>query len=125
MKRAPSPLAFHGIGIRAHDPQALARRCRDLLGWRTLSSSRREIVLGEGPELFLAIRPTRSGEAEGVEEIHLAVEHLKRSRRRATEDSLGGDSWSVSLLAVLALTMREFRRAPKPRWRRRRKKPDA
>lgn len=123
MKPAPIPLAFHGVVIRARDPELVARTVRSLLGWRTLSRSAREIVLGEGPELFLAIRKVRRGEAEGVEALHLAVERLGQARRKAVSDGLGGDSWTRPLAGALELTVREFRRAPGARWRSKRRKP--
>ncbi len=124
MKPAPIPLAFHGIVIRVREPEAVARTIRELLGWRTLSRGAHDIVLGEGPELFLAIRKTGRGETEGVESLHLAVERLSRSRRRSAPDALGGDSWTRPLIGDLALTVREFRRAPGSRWRAKRKKPE-
>jgi hypothetical protein len=121
-KRTVSPLAFHGVTIRSADPEAAARRCRSLLGWRVLRRSSREIVLGEGPELFLWIRRAGMGEREGVEEIHLAVENLATARRAARPDALGGDSWTRPLADSLALTLREFLRAPAARWRKKRKR---
>ena len=121
-KRTVSPIAFHGVTIRSADPQATARRCRSLLGWRVLRQSSREIVLGEGPELFVSIRRARKSEKEGVEEIHLAVEGIATDRRAARPDALGGDSWTRPLADSLALTLREFRSAPAAKWRKKRKK---
>lgn len=80
----------------------------------------REIVLGEGPELFVSIRAARGDEREGVEEIHLAVKDIRKSRRAAPPDPLGGDSWTRPLKDFLALTLREFKRAPAAKWRKKR-----
>jgi hypothetical protein len=119
-KDAPAPVAFHGITIRARDPEALARRARAILGWPVLRRSRTEVVLGEGPELFLRIVRTRRGEGEGVSEVHLAVEKLAKSRRKTVEDPLGGDSRTDELLDGVALTLREFKRAPGGTWQKKR-----
>jgi len=115
-RTAPTPLAFHGIGIRARDPEALARRLRRLLGWDVLRRTSREVVLGGGPELFIAIRRGSPGGTEGVDELHLAVEGIPRSRRKTEEDPLGGDSWSAAIGNGLTLTVREPKRAPARRW---------
>lgn len=118
MKRHPRPLAFHGVDLRARDPKALARRLREILGWKTLRETSREIVLGEGPELFVRIVPAARGERDGVAEVHLAVEDLAKTRLRTQEDALGGDSRTEAAADGLSLTLREFRRAPGARWRR-------
>ncbi len=117
-----TPLGFHGLTLRARDPEALAGTCRALLGWEVLRRRRGGIILGAGPELFLEIRRAGRGKPAGVEEVHLAVKHLDESRRRSRPDSLGGDSWTRPLTDVLALTVREFRRAPAAKWRKRRRK---
>ncbi len=122
MKKSPAALGFHGLTIRSRDPEALAEKCRALLGWQVLVRRRGGIVLGGGPELFLELRRGRRGEAEGVEQIHLAVKHLEWARRLARPDELGGDSWSRPLLPELGLTLREFQRAPSPKWRKKRKR---
>jgi len=124
IRKRPVPLAFHGIAIRSRDPKKTARRLRELLGWSVLSRTRREVVLGAGPELFLAIRtsPPDASESERVDEIHLAVKEIGRSRRRTEKDPLGGDSWIAEILPSLTLVSREFRRAPSPRWRRKRRR---
>ncbi|MCA1581505.1 MAG: hypothetical protein LC796_08960 [Acidobacteria bacterium] len=122
MKKNPTALAFHGLTIRSPDPEALAGKCQALLGWQVLVRGRGRIVLGDGPELFLEIRRGRRGEPEGVQQIHLAVKHLERGRRAASRDDLGGDSWSRPLTPALGLTLRQFRRAPSPQWRKKRKR---
>ena len=119
--KKPTPLGFHGVTVRARDPEALAERCRALLGWNVLRRRRGEIVLGAGPELFVEIRRAGRGKPDGVEQVHLAVNHLDRSRR-SRPDELGGDSWTRPLTDVLALTVREFRRAPAAKWRKQRPK---
>ncbi|MEP6769095.1 MAG: hypothetical protein ABJC61_10525 [Acidobacteriota bacterium] len=121
MKKIPTALGFHGLTIRTRDPEGLAEKCRVLLGWQILRRRRDGIVLGDGPELFLEILRARPSQAEGVEQIHLAVKHLERSRRPARPDGLGGDSWSRPLLPALGLTLREFERVPSPKWRKKRK----
>ncbi len=133
-KKSPTPLAFHGIVIRTGDPEALARRIAPILGWPVLSRSAAEIVLGAGPELFFILRASRSrgrrtvpnGRDAGVvvEEIHLAVKSIGQSRRRVEQDGMGGDSWSVRLSEKSApevkLHVREFRRAPRGKWKKKR-----
>jgi hypothetical protein len=116
-KKRPVPVAFHGIAFRARHPEALARRAREIFGWKILRKTRSEIVLGDGPELFLRIV---RGEPDGVVELHLAVENLSKSRRRTERDDLGGDSRSENLIEGVALTLREFKRAPGPKWRKKR-----
>lgn len=118
MKSGPVALAFHGIAIRSRNPKALARRLRAVLGWPVLRKNAREVVLGAGPELFISIQPARRGDpCEGVSELHLAVEQIRRARRRTEPDLLGGDSWTIDVVPGLAWTVREFRRAPRGRWR--------
>ncbi|MEP6800932.1 MAG: VOC family protein [Acidobacteriota bacterium] len=120
--KEPTPLGFHGLTVRARDPEALAETWRALLGWEVLRRRRGVIVLGAGPELFVEIRLPSRGKPEGVEEVHLAVKNLDRSRRRSRPDRLGGDSWTRPLTDLVSLTVREFRRAPAPQWRKRRRK---
>jgi len=115
-RRGFTPLAFHGVVIRARDPRALARKLREVLGWGVLRASSREIVLGDGPELWIAIRPSPKSESESVAELHLAVKDIARSRRKAEEDPLGGDSWSAEIGNALTLTVREPKRAPARSW---------
>jgi len=116
-KDRPVPIAFHGITLRARDPEAAARKVAAILGWPMLRSSRNEIVLGDGPELFLRIVRARQGESDAVAEIHLAVEKLAKSRRKTAPDPLGGDSRSDQLTEGVALTLREFKRAPAGSWK--------
>jgi hypothetical protein len=120
-RRQPLELVgIHGLEIRSADPAALARRLSDLLGLPVLRRSRGEIVLGRGPELFIAVRRAGRSQPEGVEEVHVAVKEIAASRRKAREDALGGDSWTRPLDHALSLTVREFRRAPGKAWRRKR-----
>lgn len=119
-KNRPVPIAFHGITIRAGDLEAAERRARRILGWPVLRRTRSEVILGEGPELFVRITRARRGEAEGVSELHLAVEKLSKDRRKTAPDPLGGDSRSEELIPQAALTLREFKRAPSGTWKRKR-----
>lgn len=116
----PVPVAFHGIAIRTADPEAAARKAAGILGWPVLRRSRSEVVLGEGPELFLRILRARRGEDDGVAELHLAVENLARGRRKTKPDPLGGDSRTDQLIEGVALTLREFKRAPGGGWKKKR-----
>ena len=113
---------FHGIVVRASDPEACARRWTELAGFSVLRRSRSEIVLGAGPELFVSIRRARAGELPGILELHLAVEKLRATRRRGEKDALGGISWRRELTDGVALVVREFTEAPKPRWKKPRPK---
>lgn len=117
-RRRPPPklLGIHGVVLRSADPTALARRWTELTGMEPLRRSRREIVLG-GPELFVILR---KGGADAVEELHLAVKEIAATRRRTRPDPLGGDSWEKSL-GAFSLIVREFRRPPSLRWRRKRR----
>ena len=121
MKKRPTPVAFHGIAVRVRDPRAAARRIRGVLGWRVLFETSREIVLGDGPELFLSLRRAGGNTRSGVEEMHLAVEKLALSRRKSRADALGGDSWTVDIADGVSLVVRELRRAPGKRWRKARR----
>lgn len=122
MKAKATPLAFHGVTLRSNDPDLLTKKLRALLGWKVLRRGAREVVLGAGPELFVEIRRARRGEPEGVYELHLAVEGIRQFRQASRADELGGDSWTRPLMALLALTVREFRRAPAAKWRKPRPK---
>jgi hypothetical protein len=122
-KNHPAPVAFHGLAIRARNPEAAARRAAAILGWPILRKSRNEIVLGEGPELFLRFLRAAPGQREGVDEIHLAVEDLSKSRRKTEADALGGDSRTETVTDGVALTLREFKRAPRGKWKRPRSRP--
>lgn len=121
MNKRPTPVAFHGFALRVRDPRAAARRIRDVLGWPVLFETSREIVLGDGPELFLSLRRAGGSTRPGIEEMHLAVEKLGRSRRKSRADALGGDSWTVDVGDGVALVVRELRRAPAARWRKARR----
>ena len=121
MKRAQW-LGLHGLVLRSRDPRAVAKRLDRMLGWRTLSASRDEFVVGTGPELFVAVRRDRNaGGGVFLDEVHLAVKNVSASRRAAEPDALGGESWSRSAGSGLSVTVREFVRPPQGRWRRRRK----
>ena len=111
-------LGVHGIVLSSADPAALAARWRKLTGLAPLSRSRREIVLG-GPELFVIVRKNRGASTDALEEVHLAVEDIAATRRKAARDALGGDSWSRSV-GAFDLVVRQFRRPPGKAWRRRR-----
>jgi hypothetical protein len=119
-KREPELLGFHGLVLRSADPPALAQQWMNLTGMPVLRRTAREIILGRGPELFVAIRRSRAGVGDGIVEVHLAVKRLVGAGRRGERDPLGGDSFSRSA-GELRLTMREFRRPPAPRWRKTRK----
>jgi hypothetical protein len=116
-RRRPELLGFHGIVLSSTEPGPLARRWRELTGLPLLRRGRDEIVLG-APELFVVVRRKASG-ADTLEEAHLAVEELSATGRRGAPDALGGDSWSRDA-GESTLVVREFRRPPSPRWRRRR-----
>ena len=113
--RIGSPLGFHGVVLPVRDPEAEARRWSAALGWPVLRRSRREVVLGKGPELFVAfVRASGSGEAS-IPELHLAVEELREAGRES--DSMGGESVRREFSAA-RLCVREFSRPPDGRWRR-------
>jgi hypothetical protein len=116
----PEVLGLHGIVFSTPDPEALAARLQDLLGLPALRRTRSEIVLGSGPECFLAIRRRAHSGGASLEEIHVAVSDISRARRRTLPDPLGGDSWSRNISDRLTLTVREFRHPPRGKWRRRR-----
>ena len=116
-RRSLDLLAIHGIAIRSRDVESLAKRLRGLLGLPVLRRSRREVVLGHGPELFIALRRATRSRPEGVEEFHIAVKEIAPARRNAREDPLGGDSWTRPLGNELSLTVRQFRRPPRKAWR--------
>lgn len=118
--KAPSLLGVHGLVFSSVEPEALAKRWSRLTGLGVLRRSRREIVLG-GPELFVTIRRAvaKSAPADSIEEVHLAVEEIGGTGRKSEKDSLGGESWSRTL-GSLVLFVREFRRPPARKWRRRR-----
>jgi hypothetical protein len=113
-------LGFHGIVVVADDPTASARRWRELAAFPVLRRTRSEVVLGAGPELFVALRRPRRGEKPGVVELHLAVKEIARTRRRAAPDALGSDSWARPLREGGRLVVREFKRAPGRLWRKKR-----
>ncbi|MFN2387972.1 MAG: hypothetical protein ABR576_17100 [Thermoanaerobaculia bacterium] len=119
-KRQAELLGFHGLVLGSSEPEALARRWRDWTGLPVLRRSRREIVLGHGPELFVTIRRLRRGQPDRVEEAHLAVKELAATRRRGDPDPLGGDSWRRPA-GPLDLVVRELARPPAASWRKKRK----
>jgi hypothetical protein len=112
-------LGVHGLVIRARDPRAVAARLRRILGWSTLASTKSEIRVGIGPEMFLAIRrDPGAGDRITLENLQVAVRGISGLRRKAHDDALGGDSWTRSAGEGLSITVREFRRPPRVRWRR-------
>jgi hypothetical protein len=118
-KAKPELLGIHGIVFRSADPPADARRWTEITGLEPLRRTRREIVLG-GPELFVVVRKATPRSVEGLEEVHLAVEDIGVTRRKASPDPLGGDSWKKRL-SGFDLVMRQFRRPPARIWRRKRR----
>ena len=119
-KRQPDLLGFHGLVLGSTDPQALAVRWQELTGLPVLRRSRREFVLGHGPELFVTIRRLRRGEPDRLLEAHLAVKDLAKTRRSGEPDALGGDSWRRRA-GSLDLVLRELARPPGAGWRKKRK----
>lgn len=121
MKRPAPPtlLGFHGLVLRSADPLALVRRWRELTALPLLRSSRREVTLG-GPELFVTVRRGPRGSPDALEEIHLVVEDVGATRKKAAPDALGGDSWSRRV-GAFELVMRELARAPGRSWKAKRR----
>jgi hypothetical protein len=113
-------LGFHGLVLGSSDPDALARVWMELTDLPVLRRSRREIVLGNGPELFVAIRRLRRGAPDRLEEAHLAVRDLAGTRRRGAPDALGGNSWRRRA-GALDLVVRELERPPGAAWRKKRR----
>ena len=68
---------------------------------------------------FVVVRKGAAGSPDVLEEVHLAVEDVAATRRKALPDPLGGDSWSRSL-GSFDLVVRQFRRPPERSWRRKR-----
>lgn len=120
MKRETEILGFHGLVFRSADPERTAKEWRAMLGLPVLRRQRGEIVLGAGPELFVRILKGRRGEAEGLVEIHAAVEEISATGRKSAPDPLGGDSWSRAA-GETRVWVRQFRRAPSAAWRKKRK----
>jgi hypothetical protein len=115
MSASPQLLGFHGLVVETSEPEMDARRWASRTGLPVLFRGKREIVLGEGPELFVCLRRARG--PMRITEAHLAVRGL--SPRGASADALGGDSCRVAMGEIL-LALREFRRAPSRRWKPRR-----
>lgn len=120
-KREPELLGFHGLTFRSPDPEKLAARWQKLTGLPVLRRSPREIVLGHGPELFVAFRRAAAFGADRLEEAHLAVKKIAETRKKAQPDALGGDSWEREAGRVLVVG-RQFRRPPSARWKKNRKR---
>lgn len=121
MKRPAPPtlLGFHGLVFRSGDPLAVARRWRELTSLPVLKTSSREVTLG-GPELFVTVRRGPRGSPDRLEEIHLAVEDVGATRRKAAPDALGGDSW-LRRVGAFELVVRELTRAPARSWKTKRR----
>ena len=119
-KRLPDLLGFHGLVLGSPDFQVLAGRWAELTGLPVLRRSRREIVLGHGPELFVTIRRLRRGEPDQLLEAHLAVRELAKTGRPGEPDALGGDSWQRRAGSI-DLIVRELARVPGAGWRKKRK----
>ena len=117
MRRPPEVRGLHGIALRVSDPEAFARRLRQLTGIRVLRRNRSEIVLGTGPEMFLSLRRAAAEESAAVAELHVAVEKLSATGRRGEPDALGGLSWRRQVTEDVAVVVREFATAPSGRWR--------
>jgi hypothetical protein len=115
MSDSPERLGFHGLVIETSELEADARRWASRTGLPVLFRGKREVILGEGPELFVRLR--RGSGPLRITEAHLAVRNF--SLRNPSADALGGDSRRVPM-GPLVLALREFRRAPSPRWRRKR-----
>jgi hypothetical protein len=105
-------LGFHGLVLPSRDPEGEARKWTAALGWPVLRRSRHEVVLGLGPELFVALVRVR-GKAAPPPEVHLAVRELRDANRR--KDSMGGDSVERDFSGA-RLIVREFCRPPASTW---------
>jgi len=110
-------LGLHGLVIRVDDLAAAERELREALGLSVLRRTRREVVLGEGPELFVRLRQAAGARPPVVEEIHVAVRGLET--RAGRPDALGGLA-VVRRVSGSTLWVREFRSEPGPSWRKRR-----
>lgn len=115
MKRYGEPLGFHGVVLASSDPKKDARAWATALRLPVLQASAREVVLGLGPSLFVALRRQNPGRGDLPIELHLAVKDLRTRGARA--DFLGGDSVVHPVSGGrLLLVLREFRRPPSGRW---------
>ena len=113
-------LGFHGVVLRTENPEKDARQWRRRMNLRVLHRSAREIVLGQGPEFFVVLRAARAGQAEQIEEIHVAVKALRQGG--AESDRLGGRSVSRKAGAI-RLVLRQFIGAPRRAWPEKRREP--
>lgn len=104
------PLGFHGVVLPSEDPERDARGWVAALGLRVLRRSRREVVLGLGPALFVSLI---RAPADSLPELHLAVKGLRVRGARA--DALGGDAVAYDVSGARVF-VREFRRPPSGRW---------
>jgi len=98
-------LEIHGVVLATSELEADARRWAARTGLPILFRSRREVILGEGPEPFVQLRRF-SGPAR-IEEVHLAVRGFSsrgppRTRSAATADDVERRK--------IFLILREFRR---------------
>jgi catechol 2,3-dioxygenase-like lactoylglutathione lyase family enzyme len=107
-------LGVHGVVIRVEDLAAAERAFRKALGIPVLRRTRREVVLGDGPELFITLRRAAGVRSTVLEEIHVAVRGLET--RAAGSDALGGVA-VLRRVSGSSLWVREFRSEPSPSWR--------
>ncbi|HYX22326.1 MAG TPA: hypothetical protein VFA98_15895 [Thermoanaerobaculia bacterium] len=107
-------LGLHGLTLRVDDLDAAERVFRETLGLSVLRRTRREVTLGEGPELFVTLRPGAGARPPVLEEIHVAVRGLET--RAGEPDAFGGFS-VTRRVSGSTLCVREFRSEPAPLWR--------
>lgn len=115
--RFDEALGIHGVVIFTDRLEAEARLWERASGLPVLRRSRREIVLGYGPELFVALRRAPRGRQTGVGELHLAVRKLRAAG--SSPDALGGRNVEREI-SGLSLTVREFERPAGGLWKRKR-----
>ena len=112
--RFDARLGIHGVVIRVDDLAAAERAFREALGLSVLRRTRREVVLGEGPQLFLTLRHAAGARTPVLEEIHVAVRGLEA--RKGEADALGGVA-VMGRVSGSTIWVREFRSEPGRSWR--------